>query len=126
MVLAIALTCNDDAKEKIEDQIKIWISEVADYENWCGPFNNIKGTPADSLDECCQAHDERWQYAKNDPAYLTCGEGLRSELDAELVDCVENLDDNTDNWENPPVDSDEANWYIELILTVFSPCMAEL
>jgi len=115
-------TVVDDVAEDVEKQVKIWISDIADYKNWCGPWNDIKGDPADSLDTCCMAHDQRWQDVKEDKDYLVCGEGARADLDAELVECLENLGDNTENWDIPPEDADAAILYKDAAIIIFDIC----
>lgn len=145
IIITLSLgNCNiDNIKKKTVEQLKIWLSDIADYGNYCGPYNNKKHEfpkPTDSLDRCCRFHDKRWQDVKYDDSgniddnYLTCGKGDRAELDSELVLCVSDLDIDPNNWENPPViinnetqneANDRALNYGDKLIFLFDICDTE-
>ena len=126
-ILITLLRCNiaEDTEKKVSNWVKDMISQMTNYGNRCGPWNDGPNTGIDDLDSCCVIHDAGWQEAKDDKeTYLNCGSGLRSDLDAELVECVSSLDSDPLLWENPAEDPEKANSYIDDLMLIFKPCMS--
>lgn len=136
--LFIFTSCSvSEVKKKVEDQIKIWIGGITSYGNYCGPFNEKKQEdpiPSDDLDNCCRNHDIGWPKVREDSEFLECGKGLRSDIDTQLVECVESLDGNPSLWDNPPEISEgktqeevneETLDYINALILLFTPCSSK-
>ncbi len=123
MILAAACfaSCNyDELNDALEHAI-----ERSWYGNWCGPMHG-GGTPVDSIDSLCQAHDSCYDGVPvSDEMYYQCTPGGKLTCDEIFVNAMKSLEDDPRQWDDPPPSGmeDEAAQYRIDAIKLFGGCV---
>jgi len=112
-VLASLVSCGDDDDD----------NNIIQYGNWCGPGYSGPDAAVDSLDSCCQGHDQCYddhEIPLKD--YAKCVQGDKVTCDVDFVDCMDALASDPSNWAVSPADEDDALEYKTSATALFTAC----